>query len=346
MTYPKVSIIVVNFNQKLLTLNCLKSLEKVTYPNYEVIVVDNNSQDGSTVAVSRRYPQTKQIVNLANLGYVGGNNIGIKHARGKYLLILNNDTKVTPSFIEPLIEDFQKCPDLGIVQSKIFIMDKPDLLDNVASYLTNTGFIYHVGYLEKNKPEYQTFREIFAAKGACMMIDRKILKLGAFDDQFWCYFEETDLCWRAWVMGYKIGFEPRSVIIHKMGATSTTMKSAFIHYHSFKNRIRTIIKNTAPITLLWMLPIHLTTCIGLAIFFLFSGQVKGSLSILKAILWNLQMFDETWKIRKKIQSKRKVSDNEIFNRVMKNPPLSFYLHHLSLVRDNLQNDRTLTLKIK
>lgn len=336
MTYPKVSIIIVNFNQKLLTLDCLSSLKEITYPNYEVLVIDNNSQDGSITAISQRYPKIKQIVNSKNLGYVGGNNIGIKHAKGKYLLILNNDTKVTPSFIEPLIKDFKKYPDLGIVQSKIFIMDKPSLLDNVASYLTNTGFLYHVGYLEKDKPEYQKFRKIFAAKGACMMISRKILNLGAFDNQYWCYFEETDLCWRAWAMGYQVGFEPQSVIVHKMGATSSTMKSAFIHYHSFKNRIRTIIKNSSLTTLFWMLPLHLATCVLLSVYFFISGQAGGSIAILKAIWWNMLNISDTLEKRGLIQEKRKLDDSEIFKLVMKNPPLSFYLHHLSLVKANLK----------
>ena len=335
ITYPKVSIIIVNFNQKQFTLNCLKSLGKITYPNYEIIVVDNNSQDGSVESITKMFPDVGQILNKSNSGYVGGNNAGIRQAKGKYLLILNNDTVVTPSFIEPLVEDLKNYPSLGIVQSKIFIMDKPKLLDNVASYLTNTGFLYHIGYLDVDKSEYQRYRETFAAKGACMLVRKEVLRLGAFDKEFWCYFEETDLCWRAWVMGYHVAFEPKSIIYHKMGATSTTMRSAFIHYHSFKNRIRTIIKNASLPTLFWMLPIHLTTCVGLVIFFMFAGQISGSLSILKAIGWNIRVFSETWKLRNKVQSKRKISDTEIFNKVMKNPPLSFYLNHLSLVRGNL-----------
>ncbi len=335
MIYPKVSIIIVNFNQKQLTLNCLKSLGKISYPNYEIIVVDNNSQDGSVNAIAKLFPKVRQVLVKSNSGYVGGNNMGIKHAKGEYILILNNDTKVTPEFIEPLIEDFKNNPNLGIVQSKIFIMDKPNLLDNVASYLTNTGFLYHVGYLDTDKAEYQKYRETFAAKGACMLVKKDVLKLGAFDEEFWCYFEESDLCWRAWVMGYHVAFEPRSIIYHKMGATSITMRSDFINYHSFKNRIRTIIKNASLTTLFWMLPIHLTTCIGLVIFFLLSGQISGSLSILKAIGWNVRVFSETWKLRKKVQSKRRILDTDIFNKVMKNPSLSFYLHHLSLVRANL-----------
>lgn len=336
MTYPKVSIIVVNFNQKQLTLNCLKSLKNITYPNYEVIVVDNNSQDGSVEIITKTFPKVRQVLNKNNSGYVGGNNSGIRHAKGKYLLILNNDTLVTPGFIKPLVVDLEKDPSLGIVQSKIFIMDNPKQLDNVVSYLTNIGFLFHIGYLDNDKPEYQKFKETFAAKGACMMINKAVLALGAFDEKYWCYFEESDLCWRAWVMGYHVAFEPRSIIYHKMGATSTTMGSAFIHYHSFKNRIRTILKNASLTTLFWMLPIHIAICIMLSTYFFLSGQTGGSIAILKAIWWNILNIGDTLEKRSLIQKRRKLDDNEIFKLVMKTPPVSFYLHHLSLVKANLK----------
>lgn len=334
--YPKVSIIIVNFNQKQFTLNCLKSLCKISYPNYEVIVVDNNSQDGSVGAIRRMFPKIRQVLNKNNSGYVGGNNAGIRQAKGKYILILNNDTIVTPGFIEPLVQDLESDSNLGIVQSKIFVLDNPEKLDNVASYLTHTGFLFHVGYLDKDKPEYGEFMDIFAAKGACMMVRKEVLQLGAFDKEFWCYFEETDLCWRSWVMGYHVAFEPKSTIYHKMGATSTTMKSAFIHYHSFKNRIRTIIKNTSLTTMLWIFPVHIALCVGLAIYFFLSGQTGGSIAIFKAIWWNILNIGDTITKRNLIQRKRKQTDTQIFKLVMKNPPLSFYLHHLSLVKANLK----------
>ena len=249
---------------------------------------------------------------------------------------MNNDTLVTPGFIEPLVVDLEKDPSLGIVQSKIFIMDNPEQLDNVVSYLTNMGFLFHIGYLDTDKTEYKKFRETFAAKGACMMVKKAVLELGAFDEKYWCYFEESDLCWRAWVTGYHVAFEPESIIYHKMGATSTTMRSAFIHYHSFKNRIRTIIKNTSLTTLLWMFPIHIVICVVLSTYFFLSGQTDGSVAILKAIWWNILNINDTLEKRSFIQKRRKLDDNEIFKRVMKNPPLSFYLHHLSLVRENLK----------
>lgn len=339
MKFPKVSIIIVNYNQKQMTLDCLKSLKSITYTNYEIILVDNNSHDGSAEAVIKQYPKVKILKNSENKGFAGGNNVGLKESTGDYILLLNNDTKVTPGFLEPLIEDFTGIKDLGIVQSKMFVMDKPNLLDSVASFQTYTGFLYHQGYLDTDKPEYQDFLYSFSAKGACMMIDRRVLKLGLFDDSYFAYFEETDLCWRAWLLGFKVGFEPRSVIFHKMGVTSSKMNRAFINYHSFKNRIRTIIKNTSLFTIAWMLPLHLLLCIILAIYFLLNREIAASKSILQAIIWNLTNLSETLDLREKVQHLRKVSDNEIFATVLKNPSLSFYLKHLSLVRNYLANDR-------
>lgn len=335
MTHPKVSIIVVNFNQRQLTLDCLKSLSKITYPKYEIILVDNASQDGSVQAIEKKFSKIILVKLATNTGFVGGNNAGIKEARGKYILFLNNDTKVKHGFLEPLVENLIKDEKLGIVQSKIFVMDDPDRLDSVISYQTSTGFLYHKGYLDKDREEYKNFQYTFSAKGACMLIKREVLRLGGFDQEYFAYFEETDLCWRAWAMGYKVGFEPKSIIYHKMGATSSKMKSTFIHYHSFKNRVRTIIKNASVATLLWMLPIHLSACLLLSLYFLISGQSSGSLAILRAILWNIGNLQSTLNLRIKVQKGRKWSDSKIFSQVLKNPSLSFYFHHLSLVQENL-----------
>lgn len=336
--YPLISIIIVNFNQKLLTLDCLKSVNSVTYPKYEVILVDNNSQDNSISYISKKFPKLKIIKNSANLGFAGGNNIGLQEANGEYILLLNNDTIVTPDFIQPLVEDMQKDEKLGVVQSKIRVMDNPKLLDSVASFQTITGFLYHKGYLDFDR-YYNDFLYSFSAKGACILVRCEILKIGLFDEQYFAYFEETDLCWRAWLMGYKVAFEPRSVIYHKMGATSTNMSRAFMHYHSFKNRLRTIIKNASVTTIFWMLPLHVNICIMLGIYFVIIGEIEASKSVFKALWWNIMKLRETFTLRGKVQSLRKVSDHEIFSKTLFNPAPSFYLRHLSLVRSSLSNDR-------
>ena len=335
MTSPLVSIVIVNYRQPLYTLDCLKSLASITYKNHELIVVDNNSGDESVQLISKHCPKAKLLTTEANLGFVGGNNLGISHSKGDYILILNNDTKVTPGFIEPLLEAFNRDMDLGIVQSKLKVMDQPDLLDNVVTYQTSTGFLFHEGYLQPDGPKYDHYLPSFSVKGACILIKREVLKLGAFDDQYFAYFEETDLCWRAWLMGFTVGFEPKSVIYHKMGATSHTMNNIFINFHSFKNRIRTILKNAQTSTLLYMLLIHIFLCMGIGLFFMLLGKVAAGWSIYRALWWNLINFGDTLSKRREIQSNRIVSDSQIFSKVLKNPSLQFYVHHLSLVKSNL-----------
>lgn len=339
MKPPLVSIVIVNFNQKQYSLDCLKSLELVTYSNFETIFVDNGSVDGTMEAVEKEYPKTIRIQTGANLGFTGGNNVGFEKASGKYILLLNNDTKVTPNFLDALVSSLEKDKNLGIVQSKILLMDDHKLLDSVASYQTITGFLYHRGYLEEDKGQYDHFIYSFSGKGACLMVRREVTKLGLLDDSYFAYFEETDLCWRSWILGYKVGFEPGSIIFHKMGATSSKMKSAFIHYHSFKNRLRTIIKNGSSSTLLYMLPLHLGLCIFLSIFFFLSGERSGAKSVLAAIWWNMLNLGSTLKLRAKIQKSRVSSDLKIFSQVMWNPSLFFYLRHLSLVSKYLSHDR-------
>lgn len=322
-----------------MTIDCLRSLMKITYKNKEIIVVDNHSEDGSYESLVKLFPNLKIIETEENTGFTGGNNIGLKYTSGLYILLLNNDTKVTPGFIEPLVEDLEKNKKLGIIQSKIFVMDNPTLLDSVVSYQTSTGFLYHQGYLSKDKPEYREFLYSFSIKGACMIIRREILKEGLFDDDYFAYFEETDLCWRAWLMGFEVGFEPRSVIFHKMGATSSKMNRAFINYHSFKNRVRTILKNAEISTLIWMFPIHLMLCLGLSMYFLIMNQKSASFSIVKALWWNVYHISKTLSLRNRIQKQRMVADKVYFDRVLKNPSLSFYSKHLSLVKENLSYDR-------
>lgn len=334
MNYPKVSIIIVNYKQAQLTLDCLKSLTKINYPKYEIILVDNDSDPGQLNLITKKYPELKVIPNNENLGFAGGNNSGLPEVTGKYILLLNNDTKVNPDFLNFLVEDMENDPKLGIVQSKMFVMDNPTKLDNVVSYQTITGFLFHKGYLEEDKDEYKKFLYSFSAKGACILIRDEVLKLGLFDDDYFAYFEETDLCWRAWLLGFTVGFEPKSIVYHMMGATSSKMKRQFIHYHSFKNRIRTIIKDADSVTLAWMLPIHLLLCVALAGYFVFT-EIEGTKSILRAFWWNILHSPDTLRQRIKVQKKRKVSDGQIFSQVMYNPSLFFYLNHLSLVRKNL-----------
>ena len=150
-----VSIIILNWNGKNFLKNCLDSLEKLTYSPVEIIVVDNNSTDGSQLLVKKNYPKVILIENKKNYGFAKSNNIGYKAAHGTYALVLNNDTIVTQGFLEPLLQDFKENPNIACIQPQIRLLKNKKILDGVGAFLTSSGFLYHFGYLkDRTLPKY------------------------------------------------------------------------------------------------------------------------------------------------------------------------------------------------
>ena len=257
-----VSIIITNWNGKEYLERCLSSVFNQSYKNIEVILVDDASRDGSVNYLKRNFLRAKIIVSEKHLGFAGVNNIGYKQSKGKYILFLNNDTEVTKDFLIKLINVLGSNKNIGGVQSKILFMDNSTRLDSVGAFLTNTGFLYHYGIKKKDSSKYNKQIDIYTAKGACMLFKREVLKKievdsEIFDSEYYSYFEETDMCHRVWLAGYRIVFVPNSVIYHEMGGTAKKVDSAILQYHSFKNRINSYIKNLGIFALIRILPLHL-----------------------------------------------------------------------------------------
>lgn len=331
----KVSIIIVNWNGSSHLKKCFPTLSKVSYPNLEIIIVDNASNDDSISAIkdftrmmSPKGIKVRLVRNNKNLGFAGGNNSALPYVTGEYVVLLNNDTQVTKNFIKELVNAIEKNPTVDCVQSKILSMDYPDKLDSVGAYLTNTGFLYHYGYFQKNKLSYDTTKDLYTAKGASMMVRRKVIdKLGLFDKDFFAYFEESDFCHRIWLSGGRVLYAPKSVVYHKVGGTSNSMNNAFIQFHSFKNRINSYIKNLGTVEMLKILPLHLLLCEIAAISFIPKGRGDLFFAINKAIYWNIANLKKTLKKRKNIQLKiRTVSDSKFMKNIKRNPGLRYYYY--------------------
>lgn len=327
-----VSVIIPTYNGVGHLKKCLTSLYKQEYKQIEVIVVDNFSKDETVLYVKENFPQVTIIESKENLGFAESNNIGFNYSSGKYVLLLNNDTVVSNKFLTTLVNSIRDQDDIGAVQPKIYFMDNPELLDSTGSYLTATGLLYHVGINRKNSTIYDKRKFIYSAKGACLLIKRDILEASLlngelFDKTYFAYFEETDLCHRIWLSGHKVLYEPRAVIFHKMGATSTMLRNSFIQFHSFKNRINTYIKNLSYKKLIGILLINILISNIYAVLALFKLNIDLFLSIHKAILWNFINIKQTMKKRKFVQERiRKVTDDEIWNCIYKDPKPSYYLN--------------------
>lgn len=328
---PLVSIIIVNWNGLRWLSDCFSSIYSQDYKNFEIIFVDNASHDGSVEWVKKHYPKTKILINKENLGFADANNVGYRKAKREYVLFLNNDTRVTKTFLTELVKVLQSDPVIAGAQSKILLMDKPDTYDSVGAFLTPTGFLYHYGFGKKDEKKYDKQIDLYTAKGACMMFKKDVLDKVAidgniFDPDYFAYFEESDMCHRVWLAGYRIVYAYKSVIYHKMGATSSGINNAFIQYHSFKNRIRTYLKNLGLSQVLLIVPIHLLLCEGFSMVSFIRGKFALGLGVQKAFIWNISHFSTTYHLRKQVQHRiRAVPDTVILTKIMYNPSIRYYV---------------------
>lgn len=313
---PLVSIIIVNWNGGNVFANCLKSLAKIDYPNWELIIIDNGSTDNSEkLAELIKLPSKKYqfIKNHQNVGFAPANNQAVKVARGRYVLLLNNDTKVEPDFLTLLVNRMEEDISIGVIQPKIFLMEKPGYLDNAGSFFTKIGFLHHWGFMQKDGPEFDKESEIFSAKGACMLVRKSVVdEIGLFDADFFSYFEESDFCWRVWLSGYKVLFFPKARIYHKLGFTIRRLDVLNLNYHYYKNRICSLIKNIETGNLLPIATAHLVISFGITLLFLVRLHPKEALIIAQAIGWNIVNLPPTLKKRSVIQKHRRITDDRLF----------------------------------
>lgn len=244
--YPQVSIISVNYNQLKATCDFLDSVRKISYPNTEIILVDNNSKEDPGPVIEEKYPEVKLIKSAENLGFAGGNNLGIRAAKGKYFMMLNNDTEVEPGFLEPLVEAMENDPQTGMTGSKVKFFDQPDTIQFAgATPMTRfTATSHFIGFQEKDMGQYDEQKNTPYIIGAAMMTSREVCqKAGLMADFFFLYYEELDWQERIKKAGYKLSYVPDSVVYHKE-SLSVGKESPLQAYWITRNRLLLIRRNS------------------------------------------------------------------------------------------------------
>ncbi len=236
---PLVSIITVNYNQSHVTMECIRSLEKLSYSNIEIIVVDNASPSDHPQRIKDEHPQIKLICSKENLGFAGGNNLGIQEAKGDFLYFVNNDTELPEHSIEPLIERMLSDASIGVVSPKIRFHHTPDTIQFAGytpmNYLTMRNNL--IGYRQKDIGQYEEAKESPFGHGAAMMLRRSVIEeVGMMADVFFLYYEEHDWFERIRKKGYSIWYEPKSLIYHKESISTGKESPMKIHYIA-RNRI-------------------------------------------------------------------------------------------------------------
>lgn len=288
-----VSIITINYNQTQITCELLRSLNALTYPNYEVIVVDNGSTENPEQIIKQQFAHVQVIVSPTNLGFSGGNNLGMKHAKGDYFFLVNNDTELTPNCIEQLLAMYQKVPNLGIVCPKIRYFEDTQPIQYVGYTPLNpiTARNHTIGQYEPDTGQYNQATPTPYAHGAAMMVSRQAVeKAGMMPEEYFLYYEELDWSEQMKRAGYKIYVEPNATVFHKE-SVSTGKDSPLKTYYLTRNRILFMRRNANNLhwalflfyTALVMIPKNLFT---LAL----HRQTKHLKAFWQGVTWNLSNY--------------------------------------------------------
>lgn len=236
-TFPLVAIIVLTWNQRDLTLDCLTSLSEMNYPadRLQIIVVDNGSSDDTAAAVRERFPHAIVLENDDNLGFAEGNNVGIRYAlqgEAEYIMLLNNDTVVDRQMLAVLIQTAELDPLVGVVTPKIYYFDDPKRIWCAgASVNWKSGNITRLQAEQIDGSLDGTPSDVDFASGCAICCKRRTVEeIGFLDPRFYFYFEETDWCMRARAAGWRISYEPRAQVWHHISATIGTSSPATDYY--------------------------------------------------------------------------------------------------------------------
>lgn len=310
----KTAIVIPNWNGQDHIRKCLDSLKNV---KAKIIVVDNGSEDGSVEIIKNNYPEVELIGLAQNRGFSGGVNVGIKKSLDcEFIALLNNDAVVEPDWLNHLIKKAKDHPKVGIITSKILRSDKKHL-DSTGDFYSIWGLPFPRGRNEKDEGQYDNKTEVFGASGGASLYRVKMLKeIGLFDEDFFAYFEDVDLSFRAQLAGWRILYEPKAVVYHHVGGTSEKLGN-FSRYHSIKNFILLFNKN---------MPGKLAFKYGLLFdlqYFrwLLTSALRGHLwTFIKASLVALYLLPKILIKRRKIQKSRKVSVEYIDSILYKHRP--------------------------
>jgi len=230
------SVIVPNWNGLRLDLlpTCLAALRRQTFRDFETIVVDNGSTDGSPEFLARKFPEARLVALEANRGFAPAVNEGIRAARGDVVILLNNDTEADPRWLEEIARTLDENPRAGMVACKLRLFDRRDHLHSAGDFYCVDGIPGNRGVWEEDRGQYDDARGVFGACGGAAVYRKAMLdEIGGFDEQLGSYCEDVDLNWRARLAGYAVAYAPRAVVYHRISATGGGAYASFFVGRNF-----------------------------------------------------------------------------------------------------------------
>lgn len=304
--YPKVAVVILNWNGRFFLEKFLPSVYNSTYPNVEFIVGDNGSTDDSVNFVTVHYPTIRIIGNEHNLGFAGGYNRVLSQVTADYFVLLNSDVEVTPNWIMPVIDFLESQPQMAAAQPKIRSFYQRDRFEHAGAgggYIDRYGFPFCRGRVfhsvEQDIGQYDDACEVFWASGAALFIKRQCWEAaGGFDADFFAHMEEIDLCWRLKRMGYQIGYCPQSTVYHVGGGTLAA-SNPHKTYLNFRNSLFMLQKNLPFLNACWAIFARMWIDFAALIRFLLAGKFRDAWAISRSHQHFFLSFFKTARKRKR-----------------------------------------------
>jgi GT2 family glycosyltransferase len=320
---PSVSIVIPTIDAGTMLLDCLSHVG-ANRDWIEVILVDNGSADGSVDSAVTAFPHALVVSNETNRGYAPACNQGAREATADFILFLNSDASVSPQALDELLEVARSEEGAAIWQP--VTLTTSGELESTGDHFTWWGINRHL----EQVPTGGRSVDVFATVGAALLVRRDVFEeLGGFEESYFAYYEESDLCWRARIAGYDVRVVTSSTITHIGSATTGRIfEPHAVRYLSFRNRIRTNLSNPASSSLWRILPLHAIACLTFVAFYLVTGRAKSSASVLQAMWWPVGNRDVWKEQRARVQASRRRSDKEVLRRDLLSGfgPLTAYRH--------------------
>lgn len=322
MLKPLVSAVVVTHNNKEWLGKSLPALFSQTHSSLEVLVVDNASSNGTADYVTGSFPKAVLIQRHVNDGFGRGINAGIVSAKGKYLFIGNDDLVLDRNYIRRLVAVMEQDSSIGACQGSMYSFAHRSVVESAGKLFNYSGIL--VGDEKWASLSNPPPVEIFYANAP--LLRREVLeRIGGFDEDYFLYFEEADLCWRMWLAGYRVVYVSGAWMYHAGGVTARAMSSSVILEQSLRNRINSYIKNSGFRTLVISLVTQLLINSCGAFLFAIRGDFRRSMAIFRAWIWNIWQLPHTIAKRKRIQNARVIADKALFSRIGAGLPLKHLL---------------------
>ena len=304
-----ISIIILNYNAGNLLIDCVSSIQKSNYTNFEIILVDNISKDNSHKKCKDNFPTIKLIENKENLGYCEGNNVGLRTAKGEFVVVLNPDTIVDSNWLDELLEAYQNNGE-GLYQPKFLATSDNSMLLSTGQMIQLFGFGYSRSKGDKDEKLFEKIEQIDYASGTCLFTSKKILKkIGLFDPFLFAFHDDLELCWRAALNRIKSFYVPKSIVYHPIEGTSfkwSPLKFKLME----RNRKYCLLTLYDRSTFYKMLPALIVVDIAVFFFYLSKGLMKMKILADLEILKNLKIINKKYSENQKIKN---ISDKEIIH---------------------------------